>query len=175
MRMERNDIQINLEEHERWAAETLKGVKEEHLFASSKLSDAAFLVSLRDRLSARSTAAYRRVFPSFRTVGAMASACVILLVAVIAGGRFSETFAPKEMLQNGLTDVATAPTEMIVDSLAEAQIDPVELAAYLDVPEFVEEDVADAIEDLPLTDQLLALDMGTLEEVLTDLEDTEFF
>lgn len=162
-----------LTEHERWAADALAGVKEEHLFPASNITDPAFVTAVRNRISARTTGTYRRISPSFRVIGAVASACVILLVAIIAGGRFF--LEPMPMDVNHLTDVVTTPTEEVEDSLAEAEIDPVELAQYLNVPEFVEEDVADTLEDLPLTDQLLALDTGTLEEVLTDLEDTEFF
>ena len=171
MNSEKNRTQGNIEEQERWATEALKSVSDEKLFAAPKLSDAAFLVSVRNRISARTSAVYTRLAPSFRTVAAVASVCVILLVAIVSVPQFTPTPA----VQNGLSEIATMPTEAVVDSLAEAQIDPVELAVYLDVPEYAEEDVEDAKEDMPLTDQLMTLDDGTLEEVLASLEDTRFF
>jgi len=170
--MEREQIQTTIEAQERWAAEALSGVREEHLFASSKLSAAAFVVSLRERISARSMAAFRRVFPSARAVGAVASVCVVLLVAVVVGPRFSLKMVTTDV--NHLSDVATMPTDQVMDSLADADVDPVELAAYLNVPDYVE-DTADTADEEPLTDQLLALDTGTLEEVLNNLEHTDFF
>ncbi len=98
---------------------------------------------------------------------------MILLVAVITAPRFSPKVAPLPMQ---LADVESAmPTDQMVDSLADANVDPTELAAYLDVSDYVEDDAVDSADDQPLTDQLLALDTGTLQEVLNNLEETSFF
>ena len=63
-----------------------------------------------------------------------------------------------------------------MDSLAQAGIDFLELAKYLDISDVAEQvvDTTDG-DTLPLTDELLALDNGTLKEVLSDLEATVFF
>lgn len=170
--MEREGILNSLDEQERWAASALSGVQESDLFGSPAGSDTEFLVRVRERIaSVRTAEAYRPQFLPAQRVAWMASACVILLVAIISGPRFSR----EPMEGNGLADAVMMPTESMVDSLANAEIDPVELAQYLDVPEFVEEEVADMPEELPLTDQLMALDNSTLEEVLASLEDTYFF
>ena len=171
--MEREEIQTSIEEQEHWAADALSGVREEHLFAASKLSDAQFLVALRDRISARTAVVSKQIFPSFRAVAAVASACTILLVAIIAAPHFS--VKPLTSDVSLLADVATMPTDQVVDSLADADVDATELAAYLNMPDYVEDDAADTSDELPLTDQLLALDTGTLDEVLNNLEGTSFF
>jgi len=182
--MDSVNILNRIVEQEQWATRALSGVQESALFSAPTTSDAEFLVRVRERIERSGTGIDKPQFLSVRRLAWVASACVILLVAVIAGGRFSRQFqgttqdvteqtaVPED---NTLADVSTASTETIVESLADSDVDPVELAQYLDVPDYVEDDVADTSEDLPLTDQLLALDTGTLEEVLSDLEDTEFF
>ena len=198
--MEREDILNRVDEQEQWVARALSGVQESVLFSAPATTDAEFLVRVRERIEkSRGTAVYKPQFLPVRRVAWVASACVILLVAIIAGGRFAKPYedvieeqlaevpAPSTLsekrvmasagplMADQLESVATMPTGTIVDSLAESDVDAVELAQYLDVPDYVEEDVGDTLEDLPLTDQLLALDTRTLEEVLDNLEDTEFF
>jgi hypothetical protein len=182
--MEREDFLKQIDEQEQWAARALSGVQESALFSAPAASDADFLVRVRERIEKNSTAGSKPQFLSIRRLAWVASACVILLVAIIAGGRFggtdvgtsqdlTEQIAATE--NNTSADVATMTTDNVVDSLADADVDATELAAYLDVPDYVEEDAADSADDSPLTDQLLALDTGTLEEVLNNLEGTRFF
>jgi hypothetical protein len=163
----------NIEPQENWAFGVLSGVKEEHLFPPSKYSDSEFVVALQDKINGRDSVRYGKLFLSFRSVGLVASACVILIVAIIAGGRLVEQrLSP---LDRQVAQLDYAPSTFVVDSLADAGVDPVELAQYLNVPDYVEEDVADTADDMPLTEQLLTLDTGTLNEVLNNLETTEFF
>lgn len=161
---------------------TLSAVSGPRVYPEPSSSDASFLVAVRNRISRRTVVGYAKLLPNARGVAIAASACVMILVAVIVGGRIqaptSITEAPQapvvEMKMSVAADDDAAPIS--VDSLANAGVDALELAAYLNVSD-VAEQVIDTLDgdSLPLTDELLALDVGTLEEVLDDLEATSFF
>ncbi len=183
---------------------TLSAVRIANVYPNAKSSDAAFLTSVRNRISGHSTAGYAKLFPSAKGVAIAASACVVMLVAVIVGGRMPSVAPVTDMSSVPMTDQVSEPSSsakmmalseraapmmlsamsaddadaapISVDSLANAGVNAMELAAYLNVSD-VAEQVIDTLDgdSLPLTDELLALDTGTLEEVLDDLEATSFF
>ncbi len=151
-------------------------------FPESASSDGAFLTSVRNRISHRTVVGYAKLLPNAKGVAIAASACVVILVAVIVGGR-NQTPTPvteaspapvAEMRTSAVAEDDAAPIS--VDSLANAGVNALELAAYLNVSD-VAEQVIDTLDGdtLPLSDELLALDTGTLQEVLDDLEATSFF
>ena len=178
------------------------------LYAEPKTSDAEFLVILRNRITSRSTVRYVPLFLKGKAVAVVTSTCVVLLVAVIMGGRYSspssvDVVSPGQIYSYGSQDRVMADNEISpttrssseidleaaaakdetsgettaipVDSLTDAGVDPLELAAYLNVSDMTEEMETTDEDTLPLTDQLLTLDTGTLEEVLNDLNETTFF
>ena len=144
-------------------------------FAASASSDAEFLVAVRKRISARHTVTYKPAFLNGKAVAVVASVCTVLVVAVMLGGRF--TIEPASVLspQMAMTQAAEETTSVPIDSAVAADVDPLELAEYLDISDLAEETVESDEDTLPLTDQLLALDTGTLEEVLDELNETYFF
>ena len=170
-------------------------------YADPKTSDAEFLVSLRRRIDGV-PARPKAMFVTGRRLAVVTSACVVILVAVLAGGKFvpmAPEFEPmasndepagltspnmalmeeatplRAMAKMGAARDAAVTEPVPLDSLTLAEIDPLELAEFLNVEDLAEQTLSTNDDSLPLADELLALDVGTLEEVLSELEQTHFF
>jgi hypothetical protein len=153
-----------------------------NLYGTPKTSDAAFLVALRNKLAeAEKEPVIRGLFGSWRLVGAVASVCVLMMAVIFTAGNqvTPQTMATMQTQDaQALESFASAidPTAIMVpDSMTDASVDAESLAVYLDVPDLVSNWDFDTDTDQPLTDELLSLDPQTLQEVLNELEDTNFF
>lgn len=157
----------------------MAGLSDAAMFGEPRTSDAAFLVSLREKISPSATPVFRPAFGTRRMLAAVSAACLAFFALIFGGNRFSTPFAVTE--DESLSAVATvleSPAMFEVDSLAQTDMTPDSLASYLGVDGMGEAetwDFADASSTIPATDELLALDSETLEEVLNKLEDTNFF
>ena len=154
------------------------------MFGQPPTSDAAFIVALRGKLTEPDRApVVRGAFGSRALVGAVASVCVVVLAVIFAAG--SRIAPPVEIVQpqvaQALESFASAvdpASTLVPDSISNTPADAESLAVYLDMPDLASNwDLSTDSTDLdqPLSDELLSLDTQTLQEVLNDLENTNFF
>lgn len=154
----------------------MAGLSEAALFGEPRTSDAAFLVSLRERITPAVSTEPRPVFGTRRMLAAVSVACLVLFILIFGGNKFSTKLSlADDQSISAVASVLESPVVFSLDSLAETSADPDSLASYLDVSGMAENwDFADD-SNTPVTDALLELDSQTLAEVLNELENTNFF
>lgn len=154
----------------------LSAVSEGLVFGEPSTSDAVFLAALRERLGAMPVPV-RRVFArSARFSAALASACVFLIAVIVGSGQWYGVRAGShaESTRLFLAALDANPDYEQLDAIANG-VDLESLAAYLDIPEFTENWDVNPVASEPLTDLLLELDQKSLEEVLSKIEEADFF
>ncbi|MFZ5433779.1 MAG: hypothetical protein ACOZB3_08410 [Calditrichota bacterium] len=147
------------------------------VYGESPMSDAAFLVQVRQRIeTAQKPYIVKSLFGSARLITLTATACVAIMVFVLGNGRWWGTSSPTESLtESAFVSALETPGVVEYDSLLAEEVSPESLAVYLGMPEMVEDWNFDVAAELPLSDELLALDEQSLDEVMSDLQATEFF
>jgi hypothetical protein len=165
---------------EAWTeCQLLSTVSESKLYAGSKVGDAEFIVSLRNKISESATAPASKLFGSRRLVPIAAMMCVGLMALILSTGDqyggSGLTQQPDSTVEN-FVSALSVDGSLNLDSLVSVGADPESLATYLDVGDMAQNwDFNDATTEEPLSDLLLALDSQSIEEVLNDLEATNFF
>lgn len=139
-------------------------LSEEQLWGAPQRGDGEFLVAVRSRIDNQPKGMWLAL-PKFAAVSAFT---LLLVVGVWMPGQLSEN---TQVITESV-DLSTA-----VESLAETEITPQDVAVYLGVSEAVEDTVYETeyAVDEPSTDELLNLDDAEFELVMNDLEQTTFF
>jgi hypothetical protein len=153
-------------------------ISEAAVFGESRTSDAEFLVALRERISPTEPRLMpSRAFVSGRALAFATVGCMVLMVVILGSNQWLAGSRPlsDQSVANFASAIETSPAILDADSLAKAGVNADSLAAYLDVADLVEAVAPDDSSDDPVSDQLLALDPQSIEEVLATLEDTNFF
>jgi hypothetical protein len=170
------EVALALEQCRRMSA-----VVEEKVFGLPQTSDAEFLVALRARLDTSSEVRTGPAFGTRRLLAMVATTCMVLMAVVLGSQKWGfPTIGPMpdQMAANFVTSLDESST-INSDSLANEDVDPDTLAAYLDVADLASaydaDDDSDAVLDESITDNLLSLDPQSLAEVLNKLETTNFF
>ncbi len=162
----------------------MSGLTDAAIYGQPQTSDAQFLVALRDKLAEPATIpVLRGAFGTGGLVGAVATVCVVVMVVIFAAGsKFTPgvaTMQPQDVAAlESLASAIDPGTTVVPDSIYDQTVDAESLAVYLDIPDLTsnwdfETDTAEL--NQPLSDELLSLDTQTLQEVLNDLENTNFF
>lgn len=151
-------------------------LNEERLFGAMPTSDAAFIVSLRNRLHSRD----RNIWiGASQAILALSGASLLVFLIAMS--------VPTADVNVQLVDIS-APIEESVNELVVFEADPAELAEYLGIPEVsdtssVDSDIntgtaseqsVEPVFDVS-SDELLKLDDSELELVLSELDETVFF
>jgi hypothetical protein len=148
------------------------------VFGAVTGGDAEFLAALRQRIDrVAGHTARRPVFVSARSLAMVAAVCTVLLAVVMGAGYRKltpETAASVSKAEN-LADALTISVSMALDSLSDQISDADSLAGFLGVSDLAEVWASDSDAVLPMTDQLLELNSKDLEEILHELEQTNFF
>jgi hypothetical protein len=157
--------------------EAMAKLSEEEVFGGPATSDVEFVVALRRRLEGPAPSPARGAFGTARQLALVGTACVFLMALVLSAGRWPATSntAPADQTAARFVDALETASLVPPDSLDDSTVSAESLAVYLDMPEFVSSWDFDGNSDQPLSDLLLSLDTQSLQEVLNNLEDTNFF
>jgi len=149
-------------------------LKEYLLWGAPRISDAAFLVSMRSRLNSHASG----LWVSSRNILALAGVAAFLLVGVWVPGQNSGQRVSEE---STTTTLNATVDEFVVDDA-----DPLELADYLGVQideaevtnevaeQAAESDQSVAVPDVS-TDEILELNEQDFDLVIAEIQETEFF
>jgi hypothetical protein len=153
------------------------------IFGVPQTSEAEFLAAFRNRLAASNDPhpALRSVFGTRRLSALITAVCMFVMVVILAAGNRSTPTTAQTVNAQALENLASAldPTVPIVpDSISDSTAVAESLAVYLNMPELASNwdfDTDNSDTDQPVSDELLGLDPQTLQEVLNDIENANFF